>query len=362
MVPEAMAFEVCVLAACDSGIVSEKPVGPRPVTMEDVARHAQVSRALVSLVMRDSPNVSPLRRSAVRRAALELGYNPNRLASRLASRRTKTLGVMLLDLHNPFFADIYDGIAAGAEGSGNQLMFAVGSTDPARETAAIRSLLDLRVDGILLAGYTGIPEDLARMLAGTPAVVIARDVDTPGIDSASASDLRGAQLAVEHLQDLGHKKILHIAKPPDLPYPGRRLGYVQAMENRGLAPVMITADMTERGGRQAISRYLDSGADQPTAIFTANDLVALGVLDELSSRGVSVPGDVSVVGYDNTELAGSHLVSLTTVDHHAQELGRLAAATILQRLDGDTQSPSISLHVDPRLVVRRTTAPPRRQL
>lgn len=362
MVPEAMAFEVCVLAACDSGIVSEKPVGPRPVTMEDVARHAQVSRALVSLVMRDSPNVSPLRRSAVRRAALELGYNPNRLASRLASRRTKTLGVMLLDLHNPFFADIYDGIAAGAEGSGNQLMFAVGSTDPARETAAIRSLLDLRVDGILLAGYTGIPEDLARMLAGTPAVVIARDVDTPGIDSASASDLRGAQLAVEHLQDLGHKKILHIAKPPELPYPGRRLGYVQAMENRGLAPVMITADMTERGGRQAISRYLDSGADQPTAIFAANDLVALGVLDELSSRGVSVPGDVSVVGYDNTELAGSHLVSLTTVDHHAQELGRLAAATILQRLDGDTQSPSITLHVDPRLVVRRTTGPPRRQL
>lgn len=132
--------------------------------MEDVARQAHVSRALVSLVMRDSPKVSPLKRSAVQESARELGYTPNRLASRLASRRTQTLGVLLLDLHNPVFADIYDGISEGTAGSGKHLMVAVGSTDPALETEAIRSLLDLRVDGILLAGYTGIPEDLARML------------------------------------------------------------------------------------------------------------------------------------------------------------------------------------------------------
>lgn len=287
-----------------------------------------------------------------------MGYTPNRLASRLASHRTHTLGVLLLDLHNPVFADIYDGISEGVAHSGNHLMVAVGSADPDLETQAIRSLLDLRVDGILLAGYTGKPEDLAQMLRGRPAVVITREVDVSGVDSASASDFRGAQLAVEHLQQLGHKRIMHVAKPPGVPYPGRRLGYVDAMERQGLAPVIITADMTERGGRQAIDDYLDSGAEVPTAIFADNDLVALGVLDALSSRNLSVPETVSVVGYDNTELAGSQMVGLTSVDHHARELGRLAATTILRRLQGDTDTSSIKTHVDPLLVVRRTTAAP----
>jgi DNA-binding LacI/PurR family transcriptional regulator len=327
--------------------------------MEDVARQAQVSRALVSLVMRDSPKVSPSKRTAVQDAARELGYTPNRLASRLASHRTNTLGVLLLDLHNPVFADIYDGISEGVANSGNHLMVAVGSTDTALEAQAIRSLLDLRVDGILLAGFTGNPEDLARMLRGTPAVVITREMDAPGIDSASASDYRGAQLAVEHLQQLGHGQILHIAKPPGLPYPGRRLGYIHAMESRGLTPVIIPGDMTERGGRQAINTYLDSGGPIPTAVFAHNDLVALGVLDALTSRKLSVPEDVSVVGYDNIELAGSQLVGLTTVDHHAKELGRLAAETMLHRLGEATQSPAVATYVDPLLVVRKTTATPR---
>jgi DNA-binding LacI/PurR family transcriptional regulator len=339
--------------------VSEKPFGRRPVTIEDVARQARVSRALVSLVMRDSPKVSPARRSAVQEAARELGYTPNRLASRLASHRTHTLGVLLLDLHNPVFADIYDGISEGVAQSGNHLMVAVGSTDPALETQAIRSLLDLRVDGILLAGYTGKPEDLALMLRGTPAVVITRDVDVPGVDSASASDYRGAKLAVEHLQKMGHKQIVHVALPQGLPFPGRGLGYNDAMESQGLTRVIIPADMTERGGREAIDRYLDSGAAVPTAVFAYNDVVALGVLDALSSRNLSVPEAVSVIGYDNTELAGSELVGLSTIDHHAKELGRLAAAAVLRRLAGDAGSRQIKIDVDPLLIVRRTTAPPR---
>lgn len=324
--------------------------------MEDVARHAQVSRALVSLVMRDSPQVSPSKRSAVKEAARQLGYRPNRLASRLASHRTRTLGVLLLDLHNPVFADIYDGIAEGVESSGNHLMVAVGSTDVGVESVAIRNLLDLRVDGILLAGYTGEPEDLARTLRGTPAVVITREVDVPGVDSASASDFRGAQLAVEYLVQLGHKQILHITKPAELTYPLRRLGYAQAMESHGLRPIIIAGDMTERGGREAIIRYLDSGETMPTAIFAHNDLVALGVLDALAARNIAVPDTMSVVGYDNTELAETELVGLTSIDLHARELGRLAAEAMLRRLNGNTTSESTRIEVDPLLVIRRTSA------
>ena len=327
--------------------------------MEDVARHAQVSRALVSLVMRDSPKVSPSKRTAVREAARQLGYTPNRLASRLASHRTHTLGVLLLDLHNPVFADIYDGIAEGVENSGHHLMVAVGSTDVAIETATIQSLLDLRVDGLLLAGYTGEPEELLQLLKSTPAVVITREIDVPGVDSASASDFRGAELAVEHLVKLGHTEILHITKPAQLTNPLRRLGYVHAMKNHGLRPATIAAEMTEQGGREAIISYLDSGGSLPTAIFAHNDLVALGILDALAARGISVPDSVSVIGYDNTELAATQLVGLTSVDLHARELGRLSAAALLRRLDGNINTEPGNIEVDPQLVVRRTTAAPR---
>lgn len=327
--------------------------------MEDVARHAHVSRALVSLVMRDSPKVSPSKRTAVREAARQLGYTPNRLASRLASHRTRTLGVLLLDLHNPVFADIYDGIAEGVENSGHHLMVAVGSTDVAVETTTIQSLMDLRVDGLLLAGYTGEPEELLQLLKGTPAVVITREIDVPGVDSAAASDFRGAELAVEHLVKLGHREILHITKPAQLSNPLRRLGYVQAMKNHGLWPTTIAGDMTEQGGREAIISYLDSGASLPTAIFAHNDLVALGVLDALAARDISVPDSVSVIGYDNTELAATQLVGLTSVDLHARELGRLSAAALLRRLDGNMNTKPGKIEVDPQLVVRRTTAAPR---
>ncbi|BAS07534.1 catabolite control protein A [Arthrobacter sp. Hiyo4] len=159
--------------ARSGGTVKQQPFAnragtTRPATMEDVARQAGVSRALVSLVMRGSPSVSAAKRTAVLESAAALGYSPNRLASRLASHRTKTLGVLFLDLHNSVFADIYDGLAEGIAGSGNQLMVAVGSADPRTELEAVRSFVDLRVDGVILAGYTGTSEELATALRGRP--------------------------------------------------------------------------------------------------------------------------------------------------------------------------------------------------
>jgi len=189
--------------------VKQNSPSPRSVTMEDVAREAGVSRALVSLVMRDSPKVSPAKRTAVLESAAALGYSPNRLASRLASHRTNTLGVLFLDLHNSVFADIYDGITDGLAGSGNQVMVAVGSADPGTELEAVRSFVDLRVDGVLLAGYTGSSEELAGALRGTPAVVITRELEADGVDSVLTDDFRSGSLAVEHLYHLGHRRIAH---------------------------------------------------------------------------------------------------------------------------------------------------------
>lgn len=324
--------------------------------MEDVAREAGVSRALVSLVMRDSPKVSPAKRSAVLESAAALGYSPNRLASRLASYRTNTLGVLFLDLHNPVFADIYDGIADGLAGSGNQVMVAVGSADPGTELEAVRSFVDLRVDGVILAGYTGSPEDLAAALRGTPAVVITRELEVDGVDSVLCDDFRSGALAVEHLHGLGHRRIAHVDISEWLPYTARREGYLWAMRQFGLEPLLVHSDMTERGGRAAMNNFLASGAAVPTAVFAHNDLTAIGIMEALASHGLAVPDDVAVVGCDNIEVAASPLIGLTSIDQHAGELGRLAAGAMLKRLAGGP-GPAVARKLEPALLVRRSTGP-----
>jgi DNA-binding LacI/PurR family transcriptional regulator len=324
--------------------------------MEDVARAAGVSRALVSLVMRDSPNVSPAKRTAVLESAAALGYSPNRLASRLASHRTKTLGVLFLDLHNPVFADIYDGIIEGTAGSGNHVMVAVGSADPRTELEAVRSFVDLRVDGVLLAGYTGSSADLATALRGTPAVVITRELDADGVDSVLTDDFQSGVLAVEHLHELGHRRIAHVDISDWLPYTDRREGYLSAMRQFGLEPLLVHSDMTERGGRAVMEKFLASGAELPTAIFAHNDLTAIGIMEALATHGVSVPGDVAIVGCDNIETAASPLVGLTSIDQHAGELGRLAAQVMLDRVAGGS-GPAVTRKLEPVLLVRRSTDP-----
>ncbi|MDQ0146933.1 LacI family DNA-binding transcriptional regulator [Pseudarthrobacter niigatensis] len=329
---------------------------PRSVTMEDVARDAGVSRALVSLVMRDSPKVSPAKRTAVLEAAAALGYSPNRLASRLASHRTNTIGVLFLDLHNPVFADIYDGITEGLAGSGNQVMVAVGSADPGTELEAVRSFVDLRVDGVLLAGYTGTSAELAGALRGTPAVVITRELEVDGVDSVLTDDFRSGALAVEHLYGLGHRRIAHVDISDWLPYTARREGYLHAMEQFGLEPQLVHSDMTERGGRAVMEQFLDSGATLPTAVFAHNDLTAIGIMEALASRGLSVPGDVAIVGCDNIEVAASLLIGLTSIDQHAGQLGRLAAQAMLERVAG-TAGQAGTRKLEPALMVRRSSDP-----
>ena len=324
--------------------------------MEDVARDAGVSRALVSLVMRDSPKVSPAKRTAVLESAAALGYSPNRLASRRARPRPNPRGGRVLDLHNSVFADIYDGITEGLAGSGNQVMVAVGSADPRTELEAVRSFVDLRVDGVILAGYTGTSADLANALRGTPGVVVTREMEVDGVDSVLTDDFRSGVLAVEHLHGLGHRRIAHVDISDWLPYTERREGYLHAMRQFGLEPQLVHSDMTERGGRAVMEQFLDSGAQPPTAIFTHNDLTAIGVMEALTARGLSIPDDAAIVGCDNIEVAASPLIGLTSIDQHAGELGRVAAQAMLERIAGNA-GPSRTRKLEPALMVRRSSDP-----
>ena len=326
--------------------------------MEDVARLAGVSRALVSLVIRESPKVSERSRRDVLAAAERLGYRPNLLARNLASRRTMTLGVLLNDLHNPFFADIADGILEEADETDYRVLFSTGRRRPADEAQAVEAFLELRVDGIILVS-PHIPASQIEAAAETvPLAVVCRDLRSHVVDTVSNDERVGADLAVEHLVSLGHEQIVHIDGGRGAGGPPRRAGYRRAMRRQGLAEQarVVHGDFTERSGSRAVSELLRDG-HLPTAIFAANDLSAVGALDRLDEAGLRVPEDVSLIGYDNTGLAAMHHTSLTTIDQPRTAMGRLAVVTLLERI-GSARTKVVNHAVLPSLVVRSSTAPP----
>jgi DNA-binding LacI/PurR family transcriptional regulator len=321
-------------------------------TMEDVAARAGVSRALVSLVMRGSPKVSAARRAAVLEAAAELGYSPHAMARSLASRTSHVLGVMASDLHNPFWAEVVDGLDLYARAAGFELVINTGGRDPSRERQALTSLSSFRPAGIALLGPVVPAAAIESAASEGPVVLVSRSSRLSTVDTVNDDGRMGSRLAVDHLVSLGHKEIVHIDGGGGSQSAPRRTGYRVAMARHGLTPRVVRGEYTEAAGAAAV-RALTSPF---TAIVAANDLNAVGALSALAELGLRVPEDVSVVGYDNTWLAALRHIGLTTIDQPRHEMGRLAAEALIARARGAT-APA-RLVVRPSLVVRASTAPP----
>lgn len=328
-------------------------------TMEDVARAAGVSRSLVSLVMRNASNVSDERRAAVHAAAAELGYRPNGLARNLASRRTMTLGVMINDLHNPFFAEAVDGITEQADQAGYQLLLATGRKTGTGEAGAIETFLRFRVDGLILTGATLPTAEIVAAAKQCPTVLLSRTARTPEIDTVNNDERVGPRLAVQHLVSLGHTRIAHIDGGGGAGATQRRAGYERAMSDLGLGAQIeiVGGSYTEQSGANGAEALLTAD-NPPTAIFAANDLSAAGALDRAEDLGFDVPGDVSIVGYDNTAIAAMHHMSLTTIDQPREEMGRTAVDLLLERIVDGRTTP-VRHVLTPSLVPRATSGPPR---
>ena len=327
-------------------------------TILDVAARAGVSKSLVSLVMRDSPSVSRAKREAVLAAAAELDYRPNAVARSLVQRRTRVLGILLSDLHNTFFADVLDGISARAAERGYKAMLNTGNRAPSGEADAIETLLELRADGLILTGPRLEVSRIVEAARAVPVVLVARTVTAGAVDCVSNDDVAGATLAVEHLVKLGHQRIAHIDGGSGAGAEARKQGYARTMRRHGLAGRARVArgDYTEEGGAQGVAALLARGP-RPTAIFAANDLSAIGALDALTRRGLRVPDDVSVVGYDNTSVAGLRHIDLTTIDQPREAMGRTAVDLLLERLER-RRKVARRVVMAPALVVRGTTAAP----
>ena len=334
-------------------------VQPGKPTITDVARRAGVSKSLVSLVMRGADHVSPERRQAVNKAAAELGYRLNAMARSLVQRRTHLVGVMVSDLHNPFFADVVAGIQEQAARTGYKVLVNSGNRAAAREADAMETLLQLRADGIILGSPVLDDEVIGRASREVPIVLVGREAHGPAVDSVTNDDRAGAEVAVEHCVSLGHRRIAHIDGGHGAGAPARRHGYEAAMKRLGLGDLVsvVSGTYTEEGGHTGCLLLL-AQKPRPTAIFAANDLAAIGALNAIEESGLKVPDDVSLVGYDNTSLAALRHISLTTIHQPRLEMGQLALSTLLERVDQDREEPRRVI-LSPSLVVRASTAPPR---
>ncbi|MCA4134804.1 LacI family DNA-binding transcriptional regulator [Arthrobacter sp. M4] len=324
------------------------------VTMADVARAAGVSSALVSLAFRDAYGVSKPTRERILATAESMGYQPNRMASRLASKVDDTLGVFLLDLHNEVFADMFDGMRDSAHQSGRELVLTVGSISGDLDRPALDSLVRARVDVAIAAGLLLSDAELQAFRGRLRLVSVARVV--PGFDAVASDNVLGATMAVEHLLELGHRRIVHLASPPTDGYLGRREGYTASMARAGLTPHLVTCGYSRQEASDLAGPLLDA-PDRPTAIFTHNDQTALGVLDAVHARGLRVPEDITVVGYDNTSASKLPGVDLTTVDLHPVDLGRRAAEIAVLRSNNPALEPMVEV-LSPSLLVRASSAPP----
>lgn len=327
-------------------------------TIYDVAELAGVSKSLVSLVLQNSPRVSDDKREAVLEAVRALGYTPSRLAAGLAGARTRSVGVVIDEFENLWFAPALAGLRAALAADRTSVSVADAALNSHLGLDPIEAFRALRVDGIVLAGEAS-PESLARV--GVPLVVLGtRAVAAPGVPVVASDEIAGGRVATGHLASLGHRHIVCVSAP-GASAAAREAGYVAEMRERGLPVSIVRAAHTSEAAAGAAAAEVLGGvaaraSAAPTAVFAVNDPMAVGVIGAASERGLRVPRDLSVVGYDDSPLAAYSLVSLTSVSGDPRELGEAAGRELLARLAGEDAGRGALL--PPRLVVRSSTAPP----
>jgi len=332
------------------------------VTIKDIAKAAGVSPSTVSRALNDSPLIRESTKERIKRLAAELGYERNELARSLVKGRTRALGLLVPDITNPFFAEITKGVEDAARSRGYGVILCNTGDDPQRELDYGLLLRRKRVDGQIITSVA-LEDPFLPQLARTktPFVLVSRISATVDAPYVIVDDEKGAELAAEHLLRLGHRKIACISGPEDV-VPGkvRAEAFVRYLSSHGIKIPRTWVRHTEftwDGGEQVAAEILRK-KQRPTAIFAANDLIALGVLVAAHKGGIPVPDELSVIGFDDIAYASLPLIELTTVAQPAYEMGYMAAEWLMDVLEGKRRR-KLQKRVRPKLIVRKTTAPPR---
>jgi DNA-binding LacI/PurR family transcriptional regulator len=325
--------------------------------LEDVAARAGVSRALASIVMRGAAGASEGTRQRVLAAAADIGYRPDARARLLASGHSRQLGVVFL-MSGRFHLELLDGLYGAADTAGYELLLS--ALTPSRdERRAVETLLDFRCEAVIQLGPGLGPPVLAGRL---PVVVIGWAVDDPAVDVVRTSDVEGMRQAVGHLVGLGHQRIAHVDGGAGIIADARRSAFLAAMHQLQMSRQAQTVDggALQQDGVTAARLLLGQDA-LPTAVIAFNDDVAAAMLETFLRAGVEVPRDISIVGWDDTALAALPHLDLTTVRQDAELMARMAVDRSVARLSASSV-PDREVVLPPRLVVRGSTAAPRRRV
>lgn len=344
--------------------LKEPPVNTarrRRPTMADVAERAGVSRTLVSFILDGKPGASDETRQRVLAIAEEIGYRPDSAARLLAQGRSRTLGVMT-DIRQLFQAEVVTAIYPAAERLGYEVLLSANL--PGRtEEAVVDSLLSHRCGALLLLGPHAPRSELLRVAERVPVVVACRrlaglEPDIP-LATVRTNDARGIRQAIDYLVGLGHRRIHHVDGGTDPGSADRSRAYRSAMRAHGLTDeITVIAGAHNEEAGAAAARTMLTAPELPTAVLAGNDRCALGILDVFTRSGISVPEHVSLVGYDDTRLSDNPRIDLTTIHQDAPDIARRSVELAIEMLvDGQARSNDVVL--EPTLVVRGTTAPPR---
>lgn len=333
-------------------------------TIYDVARLAGVSSATVSRVLNHHATVKPATRERVMRAIRELDYQVNLLASALNTGQTRTIGLILPDIANPFFAEIARGVEESAAENGFNIVMCNTHEQVEREASYVQVLRQKHVDGIIFtSAYLDDRNIVALHNSGFPLVLVSREVEELAVDSIRTDDFAGGYQATRHLIALGHTRIALLAGPlRTKPSLDRKKGYEAALERADLPldPALTFSGEFNLESGVAMAEQLLGAGTPFTAIVAGNDLIAAGAIKVLRRRGIKVPEDVSVIGYDGTALAEMMEPELTTVAQQMHEMGRQATDLLLSRIQGIRTNGPVQVVLPPRLVVGGSTAPPRK--
>ncbi len=336
--------------------VRRNRAGAPPATLVEVARAARVSPSTVSRILNGTARVADAKQRAVRAAIARLKFRPNPVAHGLRKGRRMLIGVLAPEVDSPWFASVFRGVVEALAGSDFVPLVSGGSTSREAEVARVQDLLARRVDGIIIVNCRISDEELRAFSSSVPMVVSGRGLRGDRIFSMRLDNALGGALATRHLLDLGHTRIAHLEGPHDhLDAVDRAMGYRNALRDAGLRVdpgLIVPAGFLAPDGLAAVERLLDSRRSF-TAVFAANDECAYGAHLGLHRRGIRVPEDVSLVGFD--DLPGSRFATppLTTVRQPLEEIGRRAARSLLDLLHGRTPPTHDMPEVE--LVVRDST-------
>lgn len=329
-------------------------------TIKDVALHAGVSITTVSHVLNDTRHVSEQGRERVQTAIRALGYVPSAVARSLKSNTTSTLGMLIPNSSNPYFAEIVRIVEDRCFAAGYTLILCNTDDEPHRQSVYLKVLAERRIDGLIVVS-TGDDDSLVTQLRGLrlPIVLVDREIADPTCDLVETAHMQGGLLAVRHLLSLGHRRIACIGGPAGvMPSEQRIEGWRMALAETGAAPGVTTllwrGGFTSQGGYEAMHAILRT--DQPpSAVFACNDLMAIGALRAAHETGVRVPDELSIVGFDDIELSGYTSPPLTTVAQPKDHIGALAVDMLLERVSRRRQEPR-KVVLQPELRVRASTA------